>query len=237
MSPEGLIAVREKIITPEEFFSKYPPSSDMDGVLCNTRKHVVEEFNKMFGTLYTTFDIRDYHAVSRWAGVLGMGKKEAMAIENKLWFDPNVLFRAKPLPGAVKFTRWFAERNIDLPVVTSRESNIKDVRKPNIEDVTIAWFRKWMPWIKEENIYMQKNQEMPGDIFKAWMNRVLGRGIHFEDVPGHAKAVLDYTDASVVLLSNLIEIDGYYPGRLLRIPETKGIGPEMHRVNEIFLGI
>ncbi len=229
MSAEGLIAVREKVVTPEEFFSKYPPSSDMDGVLCNTRKHVAEEFNKRFGTSYTTFDIRDYRAVSKWAVVLGMSKKEAMAIEKKLWFDPDIIFRAEPLPGAVKFTRWFAERNIALPVNTSR--------RPNIRDATIAWFEKWMPWIKEENVYMQKNQEMPGDIFKAWMNRILGRGIHFEDAPEHAKAVLDYTDAFVVLISNLIEIDGYYPDRLLRIPETKGIGPEMHRINEILLGI
>lgn len=53
----------EKIVTPEGYFIKYPPSTDMDGVLTNIRTHVVSSVNEVLEISYTTRDINSYHAV------------------------------------------------------------------------------------------------------------------------------------------------------------------------------
>ena len=63
---------------------------------------------------------------------------------------------------------------------------------------------------------------MDGDIYKAFNVNRLGIGAMFEDVPGQAKDVLDYTNASVFLFSNIGSLDGMHPGRLFRIARSDG---------------
>jgi hypothetical protein len=204
----------------------------MDGILTDLRTQVVKMFNEKFGTSYTTFDILDYHAVYKWSLELGQSKNAAGDIQEWLWFDPEVLMEVQPVSGALKFVNWFIDRDIDIPIITSRRSDPKTV------DVTHKWINKWIPNFPLRNLYMQKgNSKASGDIFKAQTIKLLKRGIHFEDVYEHAKTILDLTDSLVVLHSNLSIVDNSNHKRLIRIPEKPGVGPTLEEINKHFLRI
>jgi hypothetical protein len=214
----------ERLKGPEHFFKNERPSTDFDGVLVNSRKVVVEEFNRMFGTTYSEKDIHQWAAITRWAIELGYSKEEAREIDDYLWYQrPDLLFMAPPIGGALEFTRWFAERGIILPIITSRT--------PDLKDCTITWVEKWMDWISPDQVMIRRNNEMSGEIFKVWMINLLDRGIHFEDALAHTKMIFGYTDSKVVLLSNSLVLDHYPKDRLIRVPGEDGGIPNLVSVN------
>ena len=220
----------ERLHSPEHFFKVYKPSTDNDGVLCDLKTTVVKEFNRMFKTERQPDEIRGWQTIVEWSMELGMSKEEGLRVDNYLWYDPDLVFRALPIAGAKDFTRAFAERGIDLTIITSRPSHLREVTK--------AWFELHMPWIEESRIVMRKSEDLEGDIFKTWMIPRLGIGIHFEDSTTHAKNILDYTDARVVLLSNSGVLDYYPKDRLKRFSGRQGLLPDMRTVNKtLFYGL
>lgn len=218
---------KERLKSSEEFFRIYKPSVDNDGVLANTRAPVVEEFNRLYGTDYKAEDIRHWQTVANWALELGMSWEEALEVDKRLWYDPDILFRAEPIPGALDFTFWFRHEGIELAIITSRPHFL--------EESTVEWYKKWMPWIKPENIYIQETDEMDGDIFKIWTIKLLKIGIHFEDALSHAEKILTYTDAKLVFLSDLTVLDYFSEERFTRISGKDGRLPNMQAVNQMFL--
>lgn len=229
MGTERLIETAEAFKTPEEFFQEYPPATDFDGVVCDLRTHVVSEFNRRYGTNYTTFDIRSYHQVFSWAKGLGKSSDEALEIANDLWYNPDLLSSAEPVRGADRWLGWFVDRNISIPIITAR--------RPDLRDVTLEWLDQKMEWFPKDDVYLRPvtMQDMSGDVFKAYMINMLNRGIFFEDIWEQARFVLDNTNSMVVLLSNLRIIDNYDQERLVRIPETIGVGPDMDPVYKLFM--
>lgn len=214
---------RERLLTPEQFFRTYPPATDNDGVMSDTRAVVVEEFNRRFGTNHTVDEVNKWNIVTIWSQDLGMSPEEAKEVDKSLWYDPDLLINAQPVPGAVEFTRTLSEYGIIIPVISTRPP----VFKPS----TIEWYHHHMPWIPSDQIYLRQNSEMSGPIFKAWMIRILGRKVFFEDVPDHAKTVLDYTDCRVVFISNSGVLDHYDRRRLIRVPGVNGSAPDMRPVS------
>ena len=215
----------------EKYFDVYKPATDFDGIICDLRTLAVNEFNDRCGTDYSTFDIRCFGQVIVWAKKLGMSHGEALKIEEELWYKPDFIRKASPVEGAVDFLNWFSERGIKMPIITTR--------RPNLREITYNWLEEWTPSFPREDVFIRPAVmcDMSGDIYKAYMVRFLGIDVFFEDIVEQAKVVLDYTDANVILHSNLEYLDRLYQGRLLRFPEIEGVGPSMRKVNDELLNI
>ena len=207
---ESLTVSKERLFTPEELFSQLIVSVDNDGVISDTKSLVADGVNEVLGTDYTGHDIRNWHWAAEVLTEHGMKFDEARKLEQKYWYDPDYLLKAKPMPGAYEFFQWFDERNLESPtVVTSREHSLYES--------TVEWYRKNIPILDKEKIVMQSNDEMRGDYFKIWaLQHRTKSDIHLEDSPIHVKLILDYTDAFVVFISNSTVFDGYDEDRFLR---------------------
>jgi len=198
--------------------------SDFDGILCNLRKHVVQLINSDLKTKYTTADIRSHDQVKKWYMNAGSSEEEALKIENNYWYNPEVLLNAPPLPGARKFVEWAHQNKIPLNVVSTR--------RPEFREVTERWIDIWMPLMDPKDIFMRINEEMSGEVFKPFMVNKLGSDLFLEDTPHQAEFVLIYTNANVLLHSN-INIHGLEPqlaSRLIQVPETPEIGPDFDAI-------
>jgi hypothetical protein len=222
---------KERLRTPEDFFLRNPPSTDLDGVLIDSRTPVVREFNRIFGTSHKTSDMHGWHQIARWAIEQGMDERSAFKLDEQLWYHrPDLLFEAELTPGALSFVNWFLDRGISLPAITSRP--------PHLAEVTHAWFEERLPQFPKKDIYINQDESLDDQIFKVLMIQVLGRRIHFEDSIGQTKLILNYTDALVVLLSNSIVLDldsGVYKNRVLRFGGRDGQLPDLVDVNRALL--
>jgi 5'(3')-deoxyribonucleotidase len=202
---------KEKLFSPETFFEKYKIGFDHDGVIADTRRPIVDEYNKIFGTKHSVEEIREYRTLARWAEEdFGTSKKAALEIDNYLWFKrPDILLRAGPMPGAVEITKQLADRKIFFPIITSRLSSYRQS--------TFQWYEEKMPWINRNQIFIRENDEMAGEIFKTWMIKLLEVSAFFEDSPHHAKKIINYTDALVILFNNNSSLDNYAGDQMIRI--------------------
>jgi hypothetical protein len=222
--------IENHTMCPEEFFKIHRPAVDHDGVICDTRQHVLNFVNNALGTKYANRDIRHWHSVRDWATQSGMSMVDAEDLEEYVWFNPDFLRQAKPIPGAIEMCRWLTDHGIHLRVITSR--------RPNLLESTIDWYREHVSNLKLGNIHLQTTGEMEGSIFKAFMISRLGADVYFEDVPQHALDILNYTNASVVLLSNLSSPHSYKDsGRIYRISGEQGLVPNLSSFNSQVLKI
>jgi len=213
---------KERLFNPESFFEKYKIGFDHDGVIADTRQPVVDEYNKIFGTNHTIDEMREYHTLAKWAKEdLGVSEEAALEIDSHLWFErPDILLRAEPMPGAVEFTRWLVDKKISFSIVTSR--------LPSYRQSTFEWYERKMPWISNDKIFIRENDEMAGEIFKVWMIKILGVNLFFEDLPHHAKEIISYTDAVVVLLNNNPILDHIAGDQIIRITSSGDRLPTLH---------
>ena len=217
---------KERLKNTEQFFRLNPPSTDMDGVLINSRVVVLAEFNRLLGTDYQIEDMYGWHQLTNWAIEQGLERKEAERLDIELWYHrPDLLLQAPPIAGALEFVNWFIRRGISLPAITSRPAHLKDV--------TYAWFEKHLPDFPKKDIYIRHDDSLAGDIFKVLMIKKLGRKVHFEDSVYHAQAILDYTEAGVVLLSNSGVLDYHFGQAGRRIWRFSGQNDKLPDLQEV----
>ncbi len=184
-------------------------SFDADGVLVNSGAAVIDVFNDLFKTDYGSKDVYGWFAIAEWAILAGASEEEALDLNERLWTDPEILFKSPPIPGAVEFTRKIYQENSDFSVITSR--------LPSLRESTIAWFQKWMPWIRPEKINIREDSRIHGDDFKVNRIKESNVRIHFEDQPDHAKMILDKTNACVVFMPYIKELLNLSNDRLIQI--------------------
>ncbi|MBU0572289.1 hypothetical protein KKH23_01300 [Patescibacteria group bacterium] len=213
---------KEKLQSPEDFFKKHKIGFDHDGVIANTRTPVVDEYNRIFRTNHTVDEMREYRTLARWAEEdFGISKKAALEIDNYLWFKrPDILLRARPMPGAVEITKQLADRKIFFPIITSR--------LPSYRQSTFEWYEEKMPWIKRDQIIIRENDKMKGEIFKARMIGLLGVNAFFEDALHHAEVIINHTDALVILLNNDSALDDFIGDKMIRIVGDNNQPPTLH---------
>jgi len=202
---------KERLFSREVFFEKYKIGFDHDGVMADTRTPVVEEYNKIFGTEHTVNEMREYRTLARWAEEdLGVSEEAALEIDNYLWFKrPDILLRAKPMPGAVEITKQLADRKIFFPIITSR--------LPSYRQSTFEWYEEEIPWVKRDQIIIRESDEMDGEIFKVWGIQFFGITAFFEDARHHGKEIIIYTDTKLILLSNSSVLDHLAGNQMIRI--------------------
>ncbi len=213
--------LKERLFSREVFFEKYKIGFDHDGVIAETRTPVVEEYNKIFGTEHAVNEMREYRTLARWAEEdLGISKEVALKIDNHLWFErPDILLRAKPMPGAVEITKQLADREIFFPIITSRLSSYRQS--------TFEWYEEKMPWINRNQIIIRENDEIEGEVFKARMIEKRGVNVFFEDAPHHAKIIIRDTNAMVILLNNDPVLDDLAGDRMIRIASNDNQLPNL----------
>ena len=227
-------------MSPEIFFTTRRPFTDHDDTMAASKEIVTEYYyaNVSAKKKRNPKDIQHYHKVREWALEDGFNYEEATQIEFLLWMNPDVLYQAKPVPGACEVSCWFYEHKIGLPVLTSRMdySQIKPVAFRNMRDATVAWYEHWMPWVPADDVYLQGSPSLPSDIFKAWFIRMFKIGSYFEDSVVHAGTILTYTDAYVTLLSDNIVAQHINNPNLVRIQGVNGKLPDLRTVADYLYG-
>lgn len=205
-------------------------SVDHDNTVSNTKGVVTEKFNQEFRTSHKTIEISRWHSVADWAQELGFSRQEALAINNRFWYDPEIINQADPNPGAIDFLRR-ANKKGNLIINSSRSYDQWDG--------TDAWYRQHAPIIRPEQIIVGlPDIVVPGDIVaqaasKAWIVKLFGSRSHVEDVPFHAKFILDNTDAFLFLISDDSSLDEAYKGRLMRFGGINGQPPDLTFLAEL----
>lgn len=222
---------KERELSSEKFFTKYPPFTDHDETMSASIVVVTRYYNEIYslGKKRKPSEITHYHSVRDWAIEDGRDIEDANYIEKNLWYNPDILFYAKPTKGAVEFSYRIHQMGFTLPVVTARIDfpEIKPNMFRNMHESTVAWYKEWMPWVNSDDIHVQSNTEMPRDIFKAYILDKLGAGIYIEDSSDNAEAILNYTDIMVCLLSNKILASQVGNPNLIRLSGTGGKDPDM----------
>ena len=199
-------------------------SVDHDNTTSNTKGIVTVKFNAEFETKHKPIEISRWHSVADWAMELGFTWNEALAINNRIWYDPELINQAEPNPGAIKFLRR-ANKKGGLIINSSRSYDQLDG--------TVIWYRQHAPIIRPEQVIVGlPDIVVPGDIVaqaasKAWIVKLFGSRSHVEDVPFHAKFMLDNTDAFVFLLSDDASLDEAYRGRLMRFGGINRQSPDL----------
>ena len=215
-----------ELLSPQERFSWLMEnvSVDHDNTISDTKGIVTEKFNQEFGTNHHVMELAGWRAVADWAKALGMSDEEALAVNHRYWFDKDLINLARPNPGAIEFLER-ANRMGRLIINSSRPFEQLDS--------TRLWYRQYAPFVKPEQIVVGlPDIVIAGDILsqaitKTWVVKLLGCRAHIEDVPFHAKVILDYTNAFLFLLSNETWLDGVYNSRLIRFSGVNGEPPDM----------
>lgn len=200
-------------------------SIDHDGTIADVRNSVTLEFNKRHKTNYKVTDMSYWNVVYDWCKVLGMNDEEAKAEEKNLWYTPETLFKAEPVAGAIEF--------IYKLHTSSKDYIINSSRTPNLHESTIEWYKIWAPFVEPERIHTGI-EGFEGLAMKVNRVSMSNRRMHLEDVPSHAKAVLDYTNAHVFLISNSDELKTIDSKRLTQIRGRNGEMPNFRSLNKLF---
>jgi uncharacterized HAD superfamily protein len=169
-------------------------SFDVDGVKAQTSPLAVKLYNQRYYDKKKNSDLTEYDSVSRWIFKITKDKNKADQEALDIWNHQGVQLNAKPVGGASVLSKllWSFARELDVHYVTSRPGYTKKV--------TLAWFNKWLPWIKEKNIHTSNLKNGPQNGFKATLIRELNIDIHFEDSIKHAEEILKTSPKTLIVL-------------------------------------
>ncbi|OGD09122.1 hypothetical protein A2397_01490 [Candidatus Amesbacteria bacterium RIFOXYB1_FULL_44_23] len=151
--------------------------TDVDGVLADTAKPVVKEVNRRWGSQLRWQDINSWNWIGEQIEQLTKSKVEGEEA-TQVWFDPDILFLANPVEGAVEAAYDLMEMGYRLWAATSR--------LPNARESTIEWLRKYFPFLPQNRIYMRypgvEDVVSSNDIKLAAVGMV-GANLYTEDDP------------------------------------------------------
>lgn len=149
-------------------------SFDADQVLIDSATPVLTEFNKRYNTNFRPKDINDWYFLEKRLKEKGVSDKEAERLNLAIWTDPELMDVSKPLPGSIELYREFLKRSDhQIPIIT--------VRNHKLRDVTLQWFKRYLPEVPESWILMRKNKNIKGNDFKEEKLRELKINWHFDD--------------------------------------------------------
>ena len=112
---------------------------------------------------------------------------------------------------------------------------INSSRIPELRESTVNWYKIHAPFVEPSRI----RTGMSGfEGLATKINRISDarRHLHIEDVPEHGRAILDYTHAHVILLSNSDDLKDIKSNRLTQIKGSPGEMPDFWDINKLFFG-
>jgi len=202
-------------------------SIDHDGTVANSRGVVTEEFNIRHRTNHKVIDLCQWDTVRNWSLEIGMTKEEAEKENFDLWYKPETLFKAAPVPGAIEFLHELYMRDKNFIINSSRI--------PELRESTVNWYKIHAPFVEPFRI----RTGMSGfEGLATKVNRIndVRHHLHIEDAPEHGRAILDYTHAHVIFLSNSDDLKDIKSNRLTQIKGSPGEMPDFWDINKLFFG-
>lgn len=200
---------------------------DLDQVLAVTEEPVKKAFDSKFGTNYAGRKIDRWRSLSHWAHEDGiMDYEEAKHIEDRIWADKNVVFRAPP--GIFQeYSRVAAENGIEQAVATSRPLKFEG---------TYEWMRIHYPWIPKGNVHQRKDDWLTGEAFKMLKIVVLNPNVHVEDQVEFTRNLIRYldkkgTDTRILLFPRAQEAGQLTNGRVIEFAES-GIWEDLYSASK-----
>ncbi len=149
--------------------------TDVDGVLSLSGEPVVEEVNRQWGLNLDPRDIDRWTWVSETVEKITGSRQEGIRAE-ELWFDPEVLARAKPVLGALEALSELTEMGWVIWAATSR--------RPNARLITREWINAYFPMIKGLYMLEDGNNEIISSVeVKLAAVGMLGARLYVDDDP------------------------------------------------------
>ena len=187
---------------------------------------MVNLFNEKYSTNYLPNDLRHFHSLIDWGLKAGLSIEEAKKENYRLWYTNECLIDAAPITGAIEFLYELHKLKKNFIINSSRI--------PDLYESTVEWYKKHAPFVNQNQIKIGLPDIPDGAITKAYRIRSEGLRVHFEDVPEQAQAVVLYTDAHAVLLSNMATPYLVEAGRLTHIRGSNGNMPDFRPIRELF---
>lgn len=199
----------------KERLSRFVYGIDADQILIKSIDAVSEQATKDFGIRFGIENFSGWNSVKSFAmEKLGWQEQVANDYEEWVWTDEDVLRKAPPVPGAQAFTKRLSQFGIPYFVITSRI--------PKLRDSTMDWFvNEHMPWIKEEQILINNDESIEGEVFKYRSINNKGVTLHIEDSIRHARLILENTNSQVILASNYEGVSELSHPRLIKISKDE----------------
>lgn len=200
-------------------------SIDHDGTIANSRAAVTYEFNSRYRTNHSVDDLNHWDAVKDWCHTLKMTNEQADKVNYELWYTPDTLLKSELNAGVQEF--------IDELIKRKSKFIINSSRKPNLHKSTIEWYKRKLPIVSSDRIHTGLPDIEDGTVSKVLRILASGNTLHIEDIPEHAKLILDHTNVHVVLLSNSSQLTCYKSDRLIQIKRTDGRLPDFTDLNRL----
>ena len=215
--------VREGLREFEGFLVGKKIGFDIDGVDILSPQSALDELYRRYGVRKTLNDLVRAFEMNNWLKEFEGEKAPRVAWE--IWHSREVLENSKSVSGAVSLSRHLHEIGIDPPRITSRPAFTRQW--------TLDFYKKWMPWVPLENIFMQADggNEISHN-HKVDSIKLMGIEIFFEDNPDHAKEIVEKTQALVVMVPWRWNIDltPFHPN-IVRPWAPNHVGYNMRRGN------
>lgn len=149
--------------------------TDIDGVLASSGEAVVKEVNLRWGLKLDAGKINRWTWVSETVAELTGSEEEGRRAE-ELWFDPEVLAMAKPVPGACEALSELTAMGWVIWAATSR--------RPNARLVTKEWINAYFPMIRGLYMLEDGNDERISSVeVKLAAVGMLGAKLYVDDDP------------------------------------------------------
>lgn len=163
---------------------------DLDGVVIDCVSVVVGIVNRELGTRFTVEEVDSWHWVREKVFELTQDREYAEKMEAN-YFDPLVLRRSKPFPGAVIALATLSEIR-DVHFITSREGIAREA--------TIDALREHIPWaINENRLHIRRpGDTIDGGIFKRAETLRVQATRFYEDHGDTARNLSTVTDVHLV---------------------------------------
>lgn len=137
---------------------------DLDGTISNSPQHMVNKLNhdirlnneslgiNNFRKRYRVVDINRMDAIRTWAMESGMPSDQAAMAEQR-WYQDEPLLASKPYRLAIPLMRKIHGH------VGSEKLKTLTAREPHLVEGTKKWHKRWIPFVKGENILIRKPGE------------------------------------------------------------------------------
>jgi uncharacterized HAD superfamily protein len=201
-------------------------SFDIDGVEVNSAVTAITKLNNTLHIKYKTCNLTSYSAMVDLIKVADGTIEDPRSFAVKLWNSEDVLKDAPPASGAWLLGNYLRQSQLNIHRISSRPSHVAEV--------TFEWYATKMPWI---------DQNGPSDGDRAQLAshkidtiRKLGVQYHFEDSFEEAEAIVENTNAKVVLVPNPWNCEYRHPKQRI-ITVTPNFNRNIPKLISLFLDL
>lgn len=167
---------------------------DLDGVIIYLQPKVLDIFNSTYNTNFTLEHLTDPWRMSQWyADIHGCSYDEGVEETKKIWNSKEVLETAEMLSGAEEILATLEAQNLGHHFITSRPFY---TMAP-----TQTWFDNRRKGVGFTRMIMQTSN-IYNNNHKVETVRNYEIKVFFEDMPEHAQAIVENTQALVVMVTH-----------------------------------